>query len=138
MKKINKNLKLLITILLVIIGIYLLNSYGLNQIQDKIESMGPISPIGLFILRAVSIIIPALPSTGYSLLAGALLGFKKGLFTIALADILSCSLSFYLSRKYGRGIVEKLAGERFLTRLDKININHIENNLFRQKLLQIL
>ena len=72
-----------ILILIVFIGIvFLIQNLGLDEIRSKISVSGPLAPIGLFTMRFASVVIPALPSTMYSLLSGALLGFKKGLLVV--------------------------------------------------------
>tara|TARA_Y100001968_G_scaffold127734_1_gene116587 strand:- start:1009 stop:1662 length:654 start_codon:yes stop_codon:yes gene_type:complete len=109
---------------------YLINTYGIQKLRSSVDSMGALAPIGLFSLRSISIIIPALPSTAYSILAGALLGFKKGIITICLADLSSCLISFYLSREYGRKLIKKLIGAKFMNKVELISQKHLENNLF--------
>ena len=44
----------------------------------------------VFILRSVSIIIPILPGTIFSAVAGFQFGFNKGLVIIFFADFISC------------------------------------------------
>lgn len=86
--------------------------------------------MGIFLLRFTSVVIPALPGTAYSVLSGGLLGFSKGLAVICSADLLSCSLSFFLSRRYGRTLVTKIVGERFMHRIDALSRRHLERNFF--------
>ena len=76
------------------------------------------APLGIFLLRFTSVVIPALPGTAYSVLSGGLLGFTQGLIVICLADLLSCTLSFFLSRRYGRDLVQRLVGPKFMYRID--------------------
>ncbi len=109
---------------------YFVNTYGVNKIKENIGQIGEFIPLGIFSMRFISIIIPALPSTAYSLLSGALLGFKKGLLVICLADLISCSISFYLSRKYGRSIVRKIVGDNSMKRIENFSKNNIEGNFF--------
>ena len=74
-----------------IIVVVLLQRYGIAPLQETVKQMGFWAPLGLFLLRGVSIILPALPSSIYSLLAGSLLGFKTGYLTITLSDLVFCS-----------------------------------------------
>ncbi len=115
---------------LIVLFIYLTNKYGLEVIRSNVENMGIWAPLGIYTLRFSSIVIPALPSTAYSILAGALLGFKKGLVIICIADLSSCILSFYISRLYGKEIVKRLIGGKFISRVENISNNHLENNFF--------
>ena len=82
MNKIQKFLSVVFFIAIFVVLIYLIQNYGIEPLRNKIESMGIWAPFGIFILRGVSIILPALPSSAYSLLAGSLLGFQKGYITI--------------------------------------------------------
>ena len=88
------------------------------------------APFGLFLLRGVSIILPALPSSIYSLLAGSLLGFKTGYITIVLSDLLFCSTAFLIARQWGREPVSRLVGQSAMRRIDGFSQNQLEGNFF--------
>jgi len=126
-KGILRFLAIAIAIALVII---LVNHYGIAQLRTQVEELGVWIPLGIFVLRFTSVVIPALPGTAYSLLAGSLLGFAQGLLIICVADLLSCSLSFFLSRHYGRALVKRLIGERWIDRIDQLSQRHLERNFF--------
>ena len=93
-----------------ILVIWLIQRYGISQLRANVESLGIWAPLALFFLRFTSVVIPALPGTAYSVLAGGLLGFSQGLLVICMADICSCSLSFFLSRQFGRSFVHLCNG----------------------------
>jgi uncharacterized membrane protein YdjX (TVP38/TMEM64 family) len=92
--------------------------------------MGIWAPLGLFLLRGISIILPALPSSVYSLLAGSLLGFKVGYLTIILSDLVFCSSAFYIARRWGRGPVSRLVGAGAMEKIDGFSKNQLEGNFF--------
>ena len=71
MNKIQKFLSVVFFIAIFVVLIYLIQNYGIEPLRGKIESMGIWAPFGIFILRGISIILPALPSSAYSLLAGS-------------------------------------------------------------------
>ncbi|MEM7761223.1 MAG: TVP38/TMEM64 family protein, partial [Cyanobacteria bacterium P01_A01_bin.40] len=100
--------------LLIALGIWLVQRFGIEQLRSRIEQLGGFAFLVVGGLRLTSVVIPALPGTAYSVLAGGLFGFIPGLITICLADLVSCSLSFGLSRRYGRSMVTKLVGDRFM------------------------
>jgi len=108
----------------------LLHKYGMAPIRANVDRMGIWAPVALFALRFSSVLIPALPGTAYSLAAGALLGFRDGLIVVCLSDFLSCSISFWLSRRYGRSLVRHLIGDRFMDRVDRLSQRHLERNFF--------
>lgn len=130
----NFDLKKIFKFFLIVISvgilIYILQVFGIDKLRSRVEEIGPLAPIGIFILRFTSITIPALPSTAYSILSGFMLGFKKGLLVICLADLSSCSLSFYLSRKYGRGLIRNIVGNKFMHRVESFSQKHLEDNFF--------
>ena len=113
-----------------IIVVVLLQRYGITPLQETVKQMGFWAPLGLFLLRGVSIILPALPSSIYSLLAGSLLGFKTGYLTITLSDLVFCSAAFYIARRWGRGPVSRLVGAGAMQRIDGFSQNQLEGNFF--------
>ena len=84
----------------------------------------------LFILRSISIIIPVLPGTIFSVAAGFQFGFAQGLVVIFLADFISCSTSFLLARKLGRNYISRLLGSKQMGRVESISQDYLENNYF--------
>jgi uncharacterized membrane protein YdjX (TVP38/TMEM64 family) len=128
--KVVKVAQFCLIILIVAVGIWFVNRVGIEQIRSNVEKLGIWATVAVFGLRFTSIVIPALPGTAYSIFAGGLLGFVPGLITICLADVISCSLCFYLSRRYGRNLIVKLVGDRMITRVDKLSQKNLENNFF--------
>ena len=84
----------------------------------------------LFLLRSISIIVPILPGTIFSVAAGFQFGFAQGLFIIFCADFLSCSTSFLLARKLGRNYIGNLLGPRQMRRVEGISNDYLEQNYF--------
>ena len=125
-------LTLLISCLVVSYQFFDIDRIG-NLFQNAESEIGSISlsVISLILfLRLISIIIPILPGTYCSVIAGYLFGFKVGFLLICLADFIACSSSFFLSRKLGRDFVGNLLGSKQMQRIEKISINNIENNFF--------
>jgi len=92
--------------------------------------MGIWAPFGIFILRGLSIILPALPSSAYSLLAGSLLGFQKGYITIIVSDVIFCQAAFFIARYFGRDPVRRLVGKKAMQKIESFNQNQLEENFF--------
>ena len=128
--KYGKWLRLVGIAIATILIIWIIQRYGISQLRANVESLGVWAPLALFFLRFTSVVIPALPGTAYSVLAGGLLGFSQGLLVICMADLCSCSLSFFLSRQFGRSFVQRLVGEKFITRVDTLSQKHLERNFF--------
>ena len=113
-----------------IVVVFYLQRYGIAPLQELVKTMGFWAPLGLVLLRGVSIILPALPSSIYSLLAGSLLGFKTGYLTIILSDLVFCSAAFYIARTWGRAPVSRLVGASAMKRIDSFSQNQLEGNFF--------
>lgn len=107
-----------------------INQIGVDQLRNEVQRFGAWAPLALLGLRFVSIVIPILPGTLYALLAGGLFGFGVGLATIVIADALACVLNFYLARRYGRSLVQKLVGAKLMDRVDRFSQQHLEGNFF--------
>tara|TARA_Y100001968_G_scaffold333657_1_gene398030 strand:- start:1929 stop:2564 length:636 start_codon:yes stop_codon:yes gene_type:complete len=126
--KTDKYIKLFLLSLILVLSIYLFNKYGIENIKENLENMGELTPLVLIFLRSTSIIIPALPGTAYSIIAGALLGFKKAYFIICLADLASCIITFSLSRQYGSKVLNKITTPKLTKKIQDLGNKHIESN----------
>ena len=130
MLKLRKFLSILFFVAIAIVLIYIIQNYGIEPLRTQVANMGIWAPLGIFILRGISIILPALPSSAYSLLAGSLLGFQTGYFTILISDIVFCQAAFFIARNYGRAPVRKLVGIKAMKRIESFNQNQLEGNFF--------
>ena len=105
-----------------------------NEYQEEIDlfvkNMGYWAPLTIFAARGISVILPALPSSIFSLMAGRLLGFQNGYITIALSDFIFCQAAFFIARNYGRGPVKSLVGTKAMKRIENFNQNQLEENFF--------
>ena len=104
--------------------------YNVVARSDKNRFFSLILIVLLFLLRSVSIILPVLPGTIFSVVAGFQFGFVDGLVIIFCADFVSCSTSFLLSRKLGRNYIRNLLGSKQMRRVEGISKDYLENNYF--------
>ena len=130
MSRLKTALKISAWIAVFVVVVVYLQRYGIAPLQNAVNEMGFWAPLGLFVLRGISIILPALPSSVYSLLAGSLLGFKVGYLTIILSDLVFCSSAFYIARRWGRGPVSRLVGAGAMEKIDGFSKNQLEGNFF--------
>ena len=84
----------------------------------------------IILLRLISIIIPILPGTYCLLISGYLFGLVNGLLISCIADLLACSLSFSISRLYGRKLIQKIMPKRLLNKFELLSKNYLERNFF--------
>ena len=125
----NRNIIQLIFLLTFFITLpILLNSLGVDRFIVYLDKSSKYVLITIFFLRFSSAIFPILPGSAYGILAGSLLGFKKGFFVIFLSDILSCLICFNLSRIYGRYFVKRIISEKFLKKIESLNKHYKSQN----------
>ncbi len=129
-RRIIKILELSFTVLLIAGAIWLINRIGIEQIRDNVAGFGVWTPFIIMLLRLFCIVVPVFPGTVYAILAGALFGFAQGLMIIAIADFLACSVNFFIARRYGRGVVQRFVGKRFMDKLDLWSKKYLEGNFF--------
>ncbi len=112
--------------------INIISDFFYNVVSDiKLNSFFSLTLIFLlFILRSISIVIPVLPGTIFSVAAGFQFGFVQGLIIIFFADFISCSVSFLLARKLGRNFISRLLGSGQMRRVESISKDYLENNYF--------
>jgi len=115
---------------LAIVVLHLAHTHALEPLRAQVEAMGVWAPLGIVALRGISILLPALPSTAYSLLAGALLGFETGLITIFITDVVFCQIAFLVAKRYGQKPVKAFVGEKASKRIESFNQSQIEGNPF--------
>ena len=101
-----------------------------EQINQIVEDMGILAPLGIFILRGISTIFPVISNLPYAILAGRLLDFKTACLTIFLADFISCQVAFWLARNLGREPVRRLVGVKAMKKIESFNQNQLEENFF--------
>lgn len=130
MKKTKQFLSIVLVVGIIIVLASLIQTYGIQPLREAVEGMGIWAPFGIIVLRGISIILPALPSSIYSLLAGSLLGFKTGYLTILLSDLIFCQLAFFIAKKFGREPVRRLVGANAMQRIEGFNQNQLEGNFF--------
>jgi uncharacterized membrane protein YdjX (TVP38/TMEM64 family) len=111
-------------------GVWLVRRYGFDVevLRDRVRMLGVWAPLVIFALRFISIVIPIIPGSAFSVAAGLSFGLGPGLAVIFLADFISCCVSFSLSRRYGRDWVERLVGNRFMNRVDQLSQQHLDRN----------
>ena len=84
----------------------------------------------IILLRLTSIIIPILPGTYCLLISGYLFGLINGLLISCIADLIACSLSFSISRIYGRKLIQRIMPKRLLNKFESLSKNYLERNFF--------
>jgi len=113
----------LVSLTVILGGIYILFKYfGITEVQETIERAGIWAPLVLVLAKASTIVLAPLGGAPLYPLAGALFGFWKGTGLLFLGDMFGGMVAFFLSRIFGRHLVEKLLGDdtKFLARALKM------------------
>ncbi|KKW35900.1 hypothetical protein A2852_02350 [Candidatus Adlerbacteria bacterium RIFCSPHIGHO2_01_FULL_54_23] len=92
---------------LVLAGLFIVFRYfNAENINAFIERAGLWAPLALIAAKASTIVIAPLGGAPLYPLSGALFGFWKGYLYLILGDTLGITIAFFLSRTYGRRIVD--------------------------------
>jgi uncharacterized membrane protein YdjX (TVP38/TMEM64 family) len=122
--KITKKQIIWISVLIAIVGIlvavyYIGRSYGwfaffesMDSIQSYVSSFGPLAPLIFFVLQFVQVIISPIPGGVTTVAGGVMFGFINGFLISFAAVFLGSICAFLLGKKFGRPLVEKIAGKK--------------------------
>ena len=121
-----------LSIFLIFFDVNLIRDFFFNVVDrlDENRFFSLILILLLFLFRSISIVIPVLPGTIFSVAAGFQFGFTQGLVIIFCADFIACSISFLLARKLGRNYISRLLGLRQMRRVESISKDYLEKNYF--------
>lgn len=108
---------LLISVLCLVL-ILLMPIVNSEKFRDFVQSLGPLAPLAIIFYIVASHIFVPLSATPGVLLGIAILGIYQAIFCLYLAGIISSTINFYISRKFGRKWVIKLAGEKIMKEID--------------------
>lgn len=87
-----------------------------KALARRVEALGPLAPVALFVLMVVQCVIAPIPSEPLMAAAGFLYGVRAGALLSWAGIVLGASACFLLARRYGRPFVlrfvraERLAG----------------------------
>lgn len=116
--KINKNNLLKYFISIAFITVFILIVYkifkmdiGINDIKDYVSSFGKFGPI-IYIIMFALVPLTLFPDSILAIAGGLLFGLYKGYIYTAIGALIGGSISFYISRKLGRGIVKKFTKDK--------------------------
>ena len=111
---------------IIIIGILALLSFGsffidLDSLRQAIADAGPYAPILYILIKASTVIFAPLSGTPLYIFSAPLFGFWNALAYSLTGDLIGAVVTFYISRFFGRPVVQYFAGKK--------NMPHIEDAL---------
>ncbi|NWF68871.1 MAG: TVP38/TMEM64 family protein [Chloroflexi bacterium] len=118
------SLKALLPALLSFIAITLLltvavSAIGLERLREIIAGAGLLAPLLYIAVRALTFVAAPLNSGPLQFAAGILFGFVPGTLLSLIGEIIGGSLNFWIARKLGRPVVQRLAGADGMQRIDR-------------------
>ena len=98
-----------------IVGI---NVIGLDRIRDAIASAGPLAPLIYILIKILTFVVAPLSAGPLQLSSGILFGLVPGALYTLIAETIGGSINFWLARRFGRPVVERLVGKDDMPRVD--------------------
>jgi uncharacterized membrane protein YdjX (TVP38/TMEM64 family) len=95
-------------VVLVALGIFV----DVDTIKGWVFDAGAWAPVVFVITKVLTIVIAPISGSPLYPLAGLLFGFWPGIIFISLGDFLGYSISFYISRRFGRPVVLRLLSDK--------------------------
>ncbi|MEL6152081.1 MAG: VTT domain-containing protein [Chloroflexota bacterium] len=113
-------------LLLLVAGIFVgIRLIGVERLQAFIDSAGIFAPLLYIALRALASVVAPFSSGPLQLASGILFGFIPAVIYSLIGSTLGYTTSFWIARRYGRGVVKRLLGEN-IERVDD-SIRHLES-----------
>lgn len=101
---------------------------NVEDVREYVQSFGPLAPLAYFVLYVLQAIVAPIPGPVLIAASVILFGFWFGFLLSYFAGLTGALLSFWISRKIGRPLAEKVAPQklkeidRFFEKYGKISI----------------
>lgn len=106
-----------ITVMVIfIVGI---QTIGLENIRQAVEDAGPLAPLVFILIKTSTYVFAPLTSGPLQFSAGILFGIVPGILYTLTGEVLGGSISFWLARRYGRNVVNRMVGEEGIKKIDE-------------------
>lgn len=87
-----------------------IEAIGADRLREAVESAGPFAPLVYIGIRALTYIIAPISSGPLGFAAGVIFGLWPGLVLTLIAEVIGGSANFWIARRFGRPVVERLVG----------------------------
>ncbi len=95
------------------------NVIGLDRLREAIASAGPLAPLIYILIKILTFVVAPLSAGPLQLSSGVLFGLIPGALYTLLAETIGGSINFWLARRFGRPVVERLVGKDDMPRIDR-------------------
>lgn len=114
----------------------LFNQYlGGNEMRGDIASFGFVSPIVFMVVAIIANVLPPVAVLPFWIIGVTLFGFPYGYIYIFIANMTAGMLNYYLARRWGRPILQRLLGKGGLAQVDKIGKLASSHTIFYLRLV---
>lgn len=96
-----------------------INAIGLERIRAIIDSAGVFAPLVYIAVKVVTFVVAPLSSGPIQLFSGVLFGLIPGTIYTLLGEVIGGSINFWLARRFGRPVVERVVGRDDMPRIDR-------------------
>jgi uncharacterized membrane protein YdjX (TVP38/TMEM64 family) len=120
MKSLRALLPGMIVFVVVIIALTVgINAIGLERIREIIASAGVFAPLVYILVKVVTFVVAPLSSGPIQLFAGVAFGLIPGTIYTLVGEVIGGAINFWLARRFGRPVVERLVGKDDMPRIDR-------------------
>jgi len=94
-------------IILTIVAVYFFAHYiGIDSVRQRVTAAGVWGPVIVILLKASTLVVAPLGGAPLYPIAGVIFGFWYGFLYTFIGDILGAAIAFFISRFFGRRIVQ--------------------------------
>ena len=90
------------------------------EFQNFVEDLGLFGPLVIIFITVFGHIFAPIAGSPVVILSIAVFGLYQTMVYLYLASLISATTNFYISRWYGRGVVEKLVGKDSMQEVDRM------------------
>ena len=103
-----------------------LHFIGLERLRQMIDDAGPFAPLVYILIKIVTYVVAPLSSGPLQLSAGVLFGLVPGTLYTLFSEVVGGSINFWLARRFGRPVVERIVGTDEMPRIDRFISNIVD------------
>lgn len=98
-----------------------IEAVGAERLRALVESAGPWAPLAYIFARALTFVIAPLSSGPLGFTAGIMFGLWPGLALTLLAELIGGSLNFWIARRLGRPVIQRIIGREGAGRVERFH-----------------
>jgi uncharacterized membrane protein YdjX (TVP38/TMEM64 family) len=96
-------------VLVFVIMVVSFSYFDMSAIESFVQRAGIWAPLVLILAKASTMVFAPVSGSPLYPLSGAVFGFIPGTIYLILGDLLGSTISFFISRKFGKKVVERFA-----------------------------